>query len=153
MEKLLLMIKLLICYIFDLFAVLIIVMVKFVSYVHPSRKLMFRCDKQRQRETQVIKSFRAYTQCRILVTQMNLMFKDLLIPGLYAVPSIGIVFALYVIIRLHGVISLAGLSFFVILLMDFALTIAIDLAAVGFVYSISVKVTEKWKKLVLKYAC
>ncbi|OXA45325.1 hypothetical protein Fcan01_20102 [Folsomia candida] len=102
---------------------------------------------QRQRETQAITSFRKYTECRLLVTQMNLMFKNLFIPGLYSVASNGIVFALYVIIRLHGVISLAGLSFFIMILMDFALTVAVDLAAVGHVYSISAHVSEKWKKM------
>ncbi|OXA45187.1 hypothetical protein Fcan01_20314 [Folsomia candida] len=102
---------------------------------------------QRQRETRAMSSFRTYAQCRILVAQMNLIFQNFFIPGLYCVTSNGIVFAFYVIIRLHGVISLAGMSFFIILLTDFALTVGLDLASVGHVYSVSVHVTEKWRKM------
>ncbi|OXA44883.1 uncharacterized protein LOC110857362 isoform X1 [Folsomia candida] len=115
-----------------------------------SGKLMLHNDvfsTQGQSETRAITSLRKYNACRLLVAQMNIMFRNVFIPGLYCVASNGIVFALYVIIRLHEEISLAGLSFFIMMLMDFLLTVGVDLASVGRVYSVSVEVTETWRKM------
>ncbi|OXA44922.1 hypothetical protein Fcan01_19884 [Folsomia candida] len=95
----------------------------------------------------IIQSFRIYAQCQILVKQIDVVFKNLFIPGVYAVASNGIVFSLYVCIRMHSTISIAGLSFFVTLLMDFILTIGVDLASMGYVNLKSSQLTEKWKNM------
>lgn len=78
---------------------------------------------------------------------MNTMFRNFFIPAVFVIASNGIVFCLFVIIRMHGTISIAGLSYFVMLLGDFLLTVGVDLASVGDVYKKSVKVTEKWRKM------
>ncbi|OXA44208.1 hypothetical protein Fcan01_20837 [Folsomia candida] len=102
---------------------------------------------RRQREFQALKSFRIYPQIQILVAMMNTMFRNFFIPAVFVIASNGIVFCLFVIIRMHGTISIAGLSYFVMLLGDFLLTVGVDLASVGDVYKKSVKVTEKWRKM------
>ncbi|OXA44920.1 hypothetical protein Fcan01_19886 [Folsomia candida] len=101
----------------------------------------------RIKENFIKKSFRIYSQCQILVKQIDVVFKNLFIPGVYAVASNGIVFSLYVCIRMHSTISIAGLSFFVMLLIDFLMTVGLDLASMGNVNLKSSQLTEKWKNM------
>ncbi|OXA47458.1 hypothetical protein Fcan01_17554, partial [Folsomia candida] len=98
----------------------------------------------RERDHLGLVSSQTYAQIQILVTQMNIIFRGFFIPALFAIVSNGIVFCLFVS---FDAISMACMSYFVILLWDFLLTVGVDLASVGNVYKNSVEVIESWKRL------
>lgn len=98
------------------------------------------------RQEGVLDIFREYMQLQLMVRQVNITFRDLLIPGTIAMISNLGVFSLYVTVRLHGVIPMPGFLFFPLLLSDTVLVIAIDFASAGFVYMESKNIVTEWQK-------
>ncbi len=91
--------------------------------------------------------FSFYRQLQLVEKQMNATLAPFFTPGSLTFCSIGIIFTLYVVIKLHVNIPMPGFAFFPMLLTDILLVVGVDFASLGKMYGASKSFVEPARKL------